>query len=54
MALAHAQLFSLHQLRQLTERAKYHANLSAKQSAQEPDIEALFSDDDDDDLSFYF
>ena len=47
MALAHAQLFSLNQRRQLIQRARYHANLKGKAPEQEPDIEALFAEEDD-------
>ncbi|MGM0540730.1 MAG: SapC family protein [Thermodesulfobacteriota bacterium] len=44
LALAYAQLFSMNQINQLVERAKYHARQQAKQ--EEPDIEQLFGEDD--------
>ena len=53
MALAHAQLFAAHQVHQLTQRAAFHGNLADKGATEEPDIESLFGDDDDD-LSFNF
>ena len=44
LALAYAQLFSMNQIDQLAERAKYHARQQPKQ--EEPDIEKLFGNDD--------
>jgi len=52
MALAHAQLFSMSQLNQLTDRVKFHDKHTA--GKEDPvDLEDLFGDDDDD-LSFNF
>lgn len=45
MALAYAQLFSMNQLAQLSERAAYHARQQPAQPSAE-DIEKLFGDDD--------
>jgi len=44
LPLAYAQLFSMNQIDQLVERAKYHARQRPKQ--EEPDIEKLFGNDD--------
>jgi len=44
LALAYAQLFSMNQIDQLAERAKYHARQQPKQ--EQPDIEKLFGNDD--------
>jgi hypothetical protein len=44
LALAYAQLFSMNQIGQLAERAKYLAREQPKQA--EPDIEKLFGEDD--------
>jgi hypothetical protein len=44
LALAYSQLFSMNQIDQLAERAKYHARQQPKQ--EEPDIEKLFGNDD--------
>ena len=44
MALAYAHLFSVHQLNQLTERAKYHAR--QQQKPEVADLEELFGDND--------
>lgn len=49
MALAHAQLFSMSQLRQLTERAKLHAQHQGKAAPENLDE---FFEEDDDDLMF--
>ncbi|MCD6008528.1 SapC family protein [Halomonas sp. IOP_31] len=50
LALAYGQLFSMHQLSQLTERAKFHAKHQAQQPVEkapsEP-LESLFGGDDD-------
>lgn len=51
MALVHAQLFSAHQLNQLTQRAKFHAEHGATQEVPE-DLDSVF--DSDDDLTFDF
>jgi len=55
LALAYAQLFSMSQLSQLTERAKFHEKHHAKQADQSAnrDIDSLL-DGDDDDLTFDF
>ncbi|MCD6009919.1 SapC family protein [Halomonas sp. IOP_31] len=55
LALAYAQLFSMSQLSQLTERAKFHEKHHAKQGDQSAnrDIDSLL-DGDDDDLTFDF
>lgn len=45
MALAYAQLFSMNQLNQLTERAKVHAQQGADR--QPENLDELFGDDDD-------
>jgi hypothetical protein len=44
IAIAYAQLFSMNQINQLAERAKYHARQQSK--PEEPDIEKLFGNDD--------
>jgi hypothetical protein len=44
LALAYAQLFSMNQINQLAERAKYHPRQQSK--PEEPDIEKLFGEDD--------
>ena len=44
LALAYAQLFSMNQIDQLAERAKYHARQRPKQ--EQPDIDKLFGEDD--------
>ena len=51
MALAHAQMFSISQLNQLAERAKFHAEHGATQEVPE-DLDSVF--DSDDDLTFDF
>lgn len=51
MALAHAQLFSVSQMNQLSERAKFHAEHGATQEAPE-NLDSVF--DNDDDLEFDF
>lgn len=51
MALVHAQLFSLSQLDQLTERAKFHAQQKGTANLPES-LDELFGDDDD--LTFDF
>jgi len=51
MALAHAQMFSMSQLNQLAERAKFHAQHGATQEVPE-DLDSVF--DSDDDLTFDF
>ena len=55
LALAYAQLFSISQLSQLTDRAKFHEKHHAKQADQSTsrDIDSLL-DGDDDDLTFDF
>lgn len=53
MALAHAQLFSAHQLGQLTERAKFHAQSNTHEMPENLDS-VLEGMDDDDDLMFDF
>ncbi|MEQ5801222.1 SapC family protein [Halomonas sp. H10-9-1] len=50
LALAHAQLFSTHQLNQLTERAKLHA----QQSEVPENLDSLLDGMEDDDLTFDF
>jgi len=50
MALAHAQLFSAHQLHQLVERAKFQAQNTPQELPD--DLDSFFNDDDDGDLSF--
>lgn len=51
LALAHAQLFSMNQLNQLTERARFHAQQSG--TAETPEnLDELFGEDDE--LSFDF
>lgn len=51
MALAYAQMFSMSQLNQLAERAKFHAEHGATQEVPE-DLDSVF--DGDDDLTFDF
>ncbi|MDZ7750180.1 MAG: SapC family protein [Gammaproteobacteria bacterium] len=51
MALAHAQLFSMSQLNQLTERARFHAQHHSAAKLPES-LDALFREDDD--LAFDF
>ncbi len=56
LALAYAQLFSMNQLSQLTERAKFHEKHAAQQQVDQPsnrDIDSLL-DGDDDELTFDF
>jgi hypothetical protein len=53
MALAHAQLFSMSQLSQLSERAKFHAEHGATQEVPE-NLDSVLDGMDDDDLSFDF
>ncbi|MHB0776563.1 SapC family protein [Halomonas sp. WWR20] len=55
LALAYAQLFSMSQLSQFTERAKFHEKYHAKQAGQSAsrDIDSLL-DGDEDDLTFDF
>lgn len=55
LPLAYAQLFSMSQLSQLTERAKFHDKQHAKQGDQSAnrDIDSLLEGDDDD-LTFDF
>ncbi|WP_163649505.1 SapC family protein [Modicisalibacter sp. 'Wilcox'] len=52
LPLAYAQLFSMGQLNQLTERAGFHQQLQARQAPREP-VESLFGGDDDE-LTFDF
>jgi len=54
LALAYAQLFSMSQLSQLTERAKFHDKHQSQQADQPAnrDIDSLLGDDDD--LTFDF
>nr|WP_241697545.1 SapC family protein [Halomonas salicampi] len=51
MALAHAQLFSMSQLSQLTEGAKFHTRHGSADAALE-NLDKLFGEDDD--LAFDF
>lgn len=51
LALAYAQLFSMGQLEQLTQRAEYHAK-SAKRTIQPAGLGDLFSNDDSGSLNF--
>lgn len=51
MALAHAQLFSMSQLNQLVERARFHAQQEGAANPPE-NLDELFEDDDD--LTFDF
>jgi hypothetical protein len=44
LALAYSQLFSMNQIDQLVQWAKFHAQQA--QAQQEPDIEQLFGNDD--------
>ena len=53
MALAHAQLFSMSQLSQLSERAKFHAQHGATQEVPE-DLDSVLDGMDDNELSFDF
>lgn len=53
MALAHAQLFSMSQLSQLSERAKFHAEHGAMQEKPE-NLDSVLDGMDDDELTFYF
>lgn len=48
LVLAYAQLFSMQQAEQLTQRAQYHA----KNAPQQVDIEALFGNEEEDILKF--
>ena len=50
MALAYAQLFSMSQLNQLTERAKFHAQHATQEVPE--NLDSVF--DNDDDLTFDF
>lgn len=50
MALVHAQLFSAHQLSQLTERAKFHQQSNTQEVPE--NLDSVF--DSDDDLTFDF
>ncbi|MBZ9540439.1 SapC family protein [Modicisalibacter tunisiensis] len=52
LALAYGQLFSMNQLSQLTERAKFHAQQQAGKAADE-NLDAFF-DGDDEELTFDF
>ncbi len=55
MALAHAQMFSMSQLNQLAERARFHENSHAEHGATQEvpeDLDSVF--DSDDDLTFDF
>ncbi|KXS36124.1 SapC family protein [Modicisalibacter tunisiensis] len=52
LPLAYAQLFSMGQLGQLTERARFHQQLQAQQAPREP--VASFFGEDDDELTFDF
>lgn len=52
MALAHAHLFSVHQVGQLTERLRWHEQ-GRQQKASAPGLEEMFGDDDDE-LTFDF
>jgi len=54
MALAHAQLLSMSQLSQLSERAKFHAEHGATQEVPENLDSVLDGMEDDDDLTFDF
>lgn len=51
MALAHAQLFSMSQLNQLSERAKFHAQHATQEVPE--DLDSVF-DSGDDELTFDF
>ncbi|MEA2120075.1 SapC family protein [Halovibrio sp. HP20-50] len=53
MALAHAQLFSMSQLSQLSERAKYHAEHGATQEVPE-NLDSVLDGMDDEELTFDF
>lgn len=53
LPLAYAQLFSMSQLSQLSERAKFHAQHQAHQPTAES-LDELFGDGDDDELIFDF
>lgn len=52
MALAHVHLFSVSERKQLTDRYAYHAQQSSQESTD--DLDHLFGEGDDDDLSFDF
>jgi hypothetical protein len=52
MALAHAQLFAMSQLNQLTDRARLHDRHNADQTAE--NVNDLFSEGDEDELEFDF
>jgi hypothetical protein len=52
MALAHAQLFSMSQLNQLTERAKLHAQHATQEVPE--NLDSVLDGMDDDDLTFDF
>ncbi|WP_163649484.1 SapC family protein [Modicisalibacter sp. 'Wilcox'] len=52
LALAYGQLFSMNQLSQLTERAKFHAQQQSGKAADE-NLDAFF-DGDDEELTFDF
>lgn len=52
MALAHAQLFAMSQLGQLTDRARLHADHAVNQA--DDAVDGLFGEEDDDDLEFDF
>nr|WP_298966728.1 SapC family protein [uncultured Halomonas sp.] len=53
MALAHAQLLSMSQLNQLSERAKFHAEHGATQEVPE-NLDSVLDGMDDDELTFDF
>lgn len=53
MALAHAQLFSMSQLTQLSERAKFHAEHGATQEVPE-NLDSVLDGMDDEELTFDF
>lgn len=52
MALAHAQLFSAHQLSQLTERARFHAQHASQEVPE--NLDSVLDGVNDDDLTFDF
>ena len=57
MALAHAQLFSMSQLNQLSERARFHQDNHAEHGATQEipeNLDSVLDDMDDDDLMFDF
>ena len=52
MALAHAQLFSMSQLSQLSERAKFHAQHATQEVPE--NLDSVFDGGDDDELTLDF